>query len=268
LKSIGDRITDRGPRVSEASNYETIGLGYAEHRRADPAVAATIREALGGADSVVNVGAGAGSYEPTDRCVVAVEPSSVMLAQRPRASAPAVRAVAEALPFANRSFDAVMGVLTIQHWTDRLGGIRECVRVARDRVVLLTWDPFAESFWLTRDYLPQIMAVDRRRFFSIESLVEAFGTGVRVEVTPVPIRRDCADGFLGAYWARPDAYLDAGVRAGMSSFARPGAEEGLERLRTDLASGVWQARYGHLLAHEALDIGYRLVTARDPRRGG
>jgi SAM-dependent methyltransferase len=247
--------------LAAASNYDTIGLGYAEHRRADPAVAATIRDALGGASSVLNVGAGAGSYEPADRRVVAVEPSSVMLAQRPRTSAPAVRARAEALPFDNKSFDAVMGVLTIQHWIDRLAGIRECVRVARDRVVLLTWDPFAESFWLTRDYLPQITAADRERFSSIESLTEAFGPAARVDVVPAPIRRDCADGFLGAYWARPDAYLDAGVRAGMSTFARPGAEEGLERLRADLASGVWQAKYGHLLARDTLDIGYRLVTA-------
>jgi SAM-dependent methyltransferase len=247
--------------LAAASNYDTIGLGYSEHRRADPAVAATIRDALGGASSVLNVGAGAGSYEPADRNVVAVEPSSVMLTQRPRASAPAVQARAEALPFGKKSFDAVMGVLTIQHWTDRLGGIRECVRVARDRVVLLTWDPFAESFWLTRDYLPQITAVDRERFSSIASLAEAFGPSARVDVTPVPIRRDCVDGFLGAFWARPDAYLDAGVRAGMSTFARPGAEKGLERLRADLASGVWQAKYGDLLAHETLDIGYRLVTA-------
>lgn len=241
--------------------YDTIGQGYTRQRRPDPRIAARLTEALGDARTVLNVGAGSGSYEPPDRRVVAVEPSAVMLAQRPPGAAPAVRARAEALPFADRTFDAVMAVLTLHHWTDRAGGLAECARVARRRVVLLTWDPFADAFWLLREYLPALAEADRRQFPPVAAYAEAFGPGARVEVASVPIPRDCADGFLGAYWARPAAYLDQEVRAGISSFALLGAEEGLERLRGDLASGAWHARHGQLLTTDALDIGYRLVVA-------
>ncbi len=246
--------------------YDTIGRTYARGRRPDPRIAARLTAALGDAQSVVNVGAGAGSYEPTDRRVVAVEPSRVMLAQRPPGAASAVRARAEALPFPDRSFDAAMAVLTVHHWTDRPRGLAECARVARRRVVLLTWDPAAEPFWLLRDYFPQFVEVDRAVFPALAEYAEAFGPGARVEVAPVPVPRDCADGFLGAYWARPAAYLDPEVRAGISSFARPGAEAGLARLRADLAAGAWHSRNGHLLAADALDLGYRLVVADLPDR--
>lgn len=209
---------------------------------------------------MLNVGAGAGSYEPPERRVVAVEPSPVMLAQRPRDAAPAVRACAEALPFADSTFDAVMAVLTVHHWADRPGGLTECARVARARVVLLTWDPAATGFWLVRDYLPEVLAVDRQRFPSMAAYQEAFGRDARVEVSAVPIPHDCLDGFLGAFWARPAAYLDAAVRAGISAFRQPGTETGLARLRADLASGTWHTRFGHLLARGELDLGYRLVV--------
>jgi len=241
--------------------YDAIGRGYAQQRRADPRIAAQIMAALGDARSVLNVGAGAGSYEPVDRAVVAVEPSTVMLGQRSPHAAPAVQARAEDLPFRDKSFDALMAVLTIHHWTDRAGGLAECARVACHRVLLLAWDPHADAFWLTRDYLPAFAEADRRQFPSMAWYACAFGSGVRVEVMPVPVPRDCVDGFLGAYWARPGAYLDPAVQAGISSFSRPGSEAGLAALRADLASGVWRARYGHLLHEHTRDIGYRLVIA-------
>lgn len=244
-----------------AAVYDSIGHGYARQRRPDPRIAARLTAALGDARSVLNVGAGAGSYEPDDRRVVAVEPSAVMLGQRPPGAAPAVQARAEALPFAAGSFDAVMGILTLHHWADSAGGLAECARVARRRVVLLTWDPAADAFWLLREYLPAFAEADRRQFLPMSAYSGAFGPGVPVEVAPVPVPRDCADGFLGAFWARPAAYLDPSVRAGVSSFARPGVEAGLERLRTDLESGAWHARHGHLLAADALDLGYRLIVA-------
>src|SRR5262245_51988590 len=241
--------------------YDTIGRGYAGRRRPAPRIAARLLAALGEARSVLNVGAGAGSYEPPDRPVVAVEPSAVMIAQRPPGAAPAVQARAEALPFPDRAFDAAMGVLTIHHWADRARGLAECARVARQRVVLMTWDPAADAFWLVRDYLPSFAELDRRQFPSMSAYAEAFGSDARVEIETVPVPRDCVDGFLGAYWARPAAYLDPSVQAGISSFAHPGAEAGLQRLAADLESGAWRERHGHLLGVDALDLGYRLVVA-------
>lgn len=246
--------------------YDTIGRRYARGRRPDPRIAAQLTAALGDARSVLNVGAGTGSYEPPDRRVVAVEPSAVMLAQRPHGAATAVQARAEALPFPDQSFDAVMAVLTLHHWADRARGLAECARVARRRVVLLTWDPAAEPFWLLRDYFPDFVVADRQAFPPMSAYTEAFGPRAQVEVAAVPIPRDCVDGMLGAYWARPAAYLDAAVRAGMSSFTRPGTEAGLAQLHSDLATGVWQARHGHLLAADAMDVGYRLVVAQLPDR--
>ncbi|HUQ45940.1 MAG TPA: methyltransferase domain-containing protein [Gemmatimonadaceae bacterium] len=242
--------------------YDSIGQGYAARRQPDPRIAARLAAALGSARSVLNVGAGSGSYEPSDRTVVALEPAAVMLAQRAPGSAPAVCGRAEALPFGAGTFDAVQGVLTVHHWTDRAAGLAECAQVARNRVVLLTWDPAAEGFWLVKDYLPEFLAVDRRRFAAIESYQEAFGPGTRVHVASLPVPRDCRDGFLGAYWARPASYLDAAVRGGISSFARPGWDAGLARLQADLDSGAWRARYGHLLTRPALDIGYRIIVAQ------
>ncbi len=241
--------------------YDTIGRGYAQQRRPDPRIAAQLLAALGDARQVLNVGAGTGSYEPSDRLVVAVEPSSVMLAQRSPDAAPAVQARAEALPFSDRSFDAVLAILTLHHWTDRASGLAECVRVARERVVLLTWDPASEAFWLLRDYVPMLIEVDRQQFPPMTAYGEALGRGVQIETIAVPVPHDCIDGFLGAYWARPAAYLDPAVRAGISLFAQPGLEEGLERLRADLESGAWHARYGYLLEADSLDIGYRMIVA-------
>jgi SAM-dependent methyltransferase len=242
--------------------YDRIGGRYGATRRTDPRIAELVTRALGEAISVLNVGAGTGSYEPRDRRVVALEPSAVMASQRPPGSAPAVRGVAEALPFRDASFDAVMGILTIHHWTDWRPGLAELRRVARRRIVLMTWDqdPW-EQFWLGRDYFPALFELDRGRLVPLPYIVAALGGG-RVE--PVPIPRDCRDGFTGPYWARPEAYLDPDVRGGMSSFASltpERKEEGLRRLADDLASGEWDRLYGDLRARDAYDIGYRLVVA-------
>ncbi len=246
--------------------YDTIGRDYARGRRSDPRIAARLTTALGDAQSVLNVGAGAGSYEAQDRSVIAAEPSTVMIAQRPADAALAVQARAETLPFRDQSFDATMAILTLHHWADRAGGLAECARVARRRVVLLTWDPDADAFWLVQDYFPEFGEVDRQVFPAMDAYTEAFGSGVRVEVAPVPVPRDCIDGFLGAYWARPAAYLDEAVRSSISSFARSDTEAGLARLREDLATGAWYARHGHVLAADQLDLGYRLVVANVPDR--
>jgi SAM-dependent methyltransferase len=254
-------------RLSTVPLYNVIGHGYVQHRRPDARIARVIANALAGAKAVLNVGAGTGSYEPTDRSVIALEPSAVMVAQRPSSAAPVVQGRAEQLPFPDNAFDAVLGVLTLHHWSDRWSGLRECVRVARERVVLLTYDPAAEGFWLTRDYLPEFMALDKQQFPPLDEMDAAFGSGVRVNVTSVPIPRDCVDGFLGAFWARPTAYLDPRVQGAISSFARSDAQDGLEQLRSDLKDGSWVAKYGALLEIDALDIGYRLVTAQlSPRR--
>lgn len=249
---------DRGSQM----DYDALGSAYNRTRCPDARIARLIDATLGDAASVVNVGAGSGAYEPRERKVVAVEPSAAMIAARPADAAPAVRAAAEQLPFADDAFDAAMGVLTMQHWSDLGRGLRELRRVARRRIVLFTWDPeFEDALWLTVRYLPQIRERDRVCFPSRGQLAHHLG---ELEVTPVPIPHDCTDGFLGAWWRRPDAYLDPSVRASISGFARiPEADEAaaMAHLRRDLESGEWQRLYGHLLELEELDLGYRLVTA-------
>ena len=239
--------------------YDRIGRGYSSTRQPDPRIARQILDALGDASTVLNAGAGTGSYEPEAARVVAVEPSGEMIAQR-RSAAPVVRAVAEALPFADDAFDAAMAVLTIHHWPDWRGGVAELRRVAASRVVILTWDPEAGAgFWLL-DYFPGILALDRDRFPALDALLAA--TGGRAEVVPVP--RDCQDGFLGAWWRQPEAYLDAGVRRAMSGFVLLPEEEverGVTRLDADIGSGAWERRFGALRERDALDLGYRLVVA-------
>jgi SAM-dependent methyltransferase len=183
-----------------------------------------------------------------------------MIRQRARDAAPAVRAVAAALPFRDASFDAALAILTLHHWPEPERGLAELARTARRRVVILTHDPSAVGFWL-EDYFPEIFAIDRRIFLTQDELRRALG---RTAVVDVPIPRDCRDGFLGAYWCRPEAYLDAGIRSAISSFAKlPEGQlaDGLARLRADLASGAWERRHGALRAREQLDLGYRLVVA-------
>jgi SAM-dependent methyltransferase len=229
-------------------------------RREDPRIAARIRAALGDARSILNVGAGAGAYEPADLDVTAVEPSAVMRAQRPPGAVPAVDATAEALPFADGAFDAAMAILSDHHWTDHARGLAEMRRVARRRV-LFTWDSRTVlDSWIIRDYFPSFLRLPPLRH-TLEQTLDRLGGG-RIEAVPIPY--DCVDGFFHAYWRRPEAYLDATVRAGISVFARLAPEEvdaGLARLTADLESGEWHRRNAALLELEELDLGYRLVVA-------
>ena len=241
------------------THYDRIGLDYAALRRPDARIAAPIHAALGDARTVVNVGAGAGSYEPEGRVTTAVEPSAEMIAQRPASHATVVQGRAEALPFADDAFDAAMAVLTVHHWTDKPRGMAEMRRVARGPIVILTYDPAFRDFWLF-DYVPELAALDEGQMPAIDAYAGWLGS---VEASPVPIPHDCTDGFLAAYWRRPAAYLDPRVRAAMSSFWKIGdVTPGLERLRLDLESGAWERRHGDVLELERRDCGYRLVVAR------
>ena len=238
--------------------YDSIGHGYGTRRKQDPRIAERILWALGTSKSVVNVGAGTGSYEPRDRRLVAVEPSMVMIRQRPPEAAPAVRASASDLPFRDESFDASLAVLTLHHWPDVWRGIEELQRAARRSVVILTFDTSVGGFWLT-DYFPEILEVDQRTMPAVSAVARHLG---KTNVFDVPIPHDCTDGLLGAHWRRPHAYLDERVRSATSVFSKIGnLEPGLSRLRADLESGSWNRQYGHLLSLRELDLGYRLVVA-------
>jgi SAM-dependent methyltransferase len=245
--------------------YDAIGRTYTATRGTDSRIAARIWAALGDARTVVNVGAGTGSYEPPDRAVTAVEPSAVMIAQRPPGAAPAVQASAEALPFADASFDAAMAVLTLHHWSDWRAGCAELRRVARDRVIVFSWDPtYVGRMWLGPEYFPQHSQEDVVGFPALAD--QAAALAAEVEVVPIPW--DCADGFFSAFWRRPEAYLDRAVRAGISTLAkRSEAElaEGLARLRADLDSGAWARRHADLLERDELDLGYRLLVGAGGR---
>jgi SAM-dependent methyltransferase len=241
--------------------YDTIGRSYSFQRRPDPRIAAQILRALGDARSVCNIGAGTGSYEPDDRVVVAVEPSEVMLAQRAPGAAAAVRGVAEALPFSDDEFDATLAVLTVHHWSDVAAGLAELCRVAPRRVVLGFDEPQSADFWLVADYFPEAAAVESVRAPQVEQIVDGIGAS-RVEVVPVP--HDCVDGFAGAFWRRPEAYLDPQVRTGISSFSILPADvvaRAVAELRADLESGAWHERHADLVVLDEIDLGYRLVVA-------
>lgn len=241
------------------ASYDTIGVNYADLRKPDPRIGRRIARALGSAASVLNVGAGTGSYEPADRRVTAVEPSAEMIRQRAASAAPVVMGCAEELPFGDGSFDASMAVLTVHHWADKEKGLKELRRVTRGRVVLLTYDPAFRGFWLA-DYIPELVALDEAQMPGMADYAAWLGP---VAVSAVPIPHDCSDGFLCAYWRRPAAYLDPKVRAAMSTFWKLGeVSAGLERLARDLDSGAWARRYADLLDREACDLGYRLVASQ------
>jgi SAM-dependent methyltransferase len=248
--------------MSGGQLYDTIGATYTVTRRTEPRIAAQVWAALGDARTVLNVGAGTGSYEPHDRDVTAVEPSALMRAQRPADAAPCVAAAAESLPFADQSFDAAMAFATIHHWQDPIAGLREMRRVAR-RVVVFTHDTieagWLRRFWLTRDYLPEVAGLldGRPSMTELASVI-----GARTE--PVLVPWDCADGFFEAYWRRPGAYLDDQVRRGVSVWARvgPDAEQRAVRaLRDDLDSGRWAERNRDLVDLDAAELGLRLLIA-------
>lgn len=241
--------------------YQQIGRTYATTRVEDPRIAAPIHAALGDARRIVNVGAGTGNYEPTDRLVVAVEPSVAMIAQRRPRSAPVVRARAESLPLASAAFDAAMAVLTLHHWTDLVEGLRELRRVAR-RQVILYFEPLqTHGFW-GLDYFPQA------RLHPIElaapGLAEIGAVLDVIDVVEVLVPPDCTDGFGTAFWSRPEAYLDPVVQAGMSWLAllpETVRAEGTDLLRRDLESGRWDDRFGHLRSESSFDGGYRIAIA-------
>ncbi|HWE67241.1 MAG TPA: class I SAM-dependent methyltransferase [Acidimicrobiales bacterium] len=239
--------------------YDTIGRGYAAFRQPDPHIAAQIWAAVGDAARILNVGAGTGSYEPPHRHLVAVEPSAVMVDQRGPASAPVVRAAAEALPFPDRSFDVALAMMTVHHWADLAAGLAELRRVA-DRQVIFTFDPdLHDALWVFHEYVTAALGFAAEA--PLSNVADALGP-CRVEVVPVPA--DCTDGFASAYWRRPERYLSPSVRASISAFARLSdaqVEPGMTRLREDLASGTWHRDHAHLLQMESLDAGLRLVVA-------
>lgn len=242
--------------------YDVLGRTYSSTRRTDPRIAARIGTALGDAVTIVNIGAGTGSYEP-GQTVVAIEPSQTMISQRPPGAAPAVRSVAEHLPLADDCVDAALAVLTIHHWTGLDVGITEMRRVARRRLVFLTWDPdkIGTEFWLLSEYLPEARRADAELAVPIDRLTALLDSPV---VTPVAIPHDCTDGFGAAFWRRPEAYLDPMVQAGMSLFAKADqslVRPGLSRLADDLSSGRWHDEHADLLDREELDLGYVLITA-------
>ncbi len=248
-----------------SDRYETIGQGYAATRREDPRIAQRIHDALGDANSVVNVGAGTGSYEPDDRCVIAVEPSDVMAAQRRPQRVPAIRATADDLPLRDQSVDAAMAILTLHHWDAvQERGVRELRQVAPERVVILTYDARVSArMWLIADYLPEVAQLDERIFPPPEALAGWLGGEVHVE--PVPFHRDTSDWMLGSFWAHPERALDERARANTSGFARmpPDASQRVvTALRRDLADGTWDARHGALRTLDEYDVGLRLVVAQ------
>jgi DNA-binding transcriptional MerR regulator len=262
-RAMGMRMTpEEQLGMFGARLYDEIGSDYTATRRTEPRFAAMIWDALGDARTVLNVGAGTGSYEPPGRDVTAVEPSAVMRAQRPAGAAACVAALAEHLPFGDQSFDAAMAVSTVHHWRDPVAGLRELRRVAR-RVVVLTYDAdesgWDRQFWLTRDYLPEFAGL-LDGWPSLAGLAGAIGA--RAE--PVPIPWDCADGLFEAYWRRPEAYLEDHVRRAVSVWARVGPQaerRAVRRLGEDLACGRWAERNRDLIGLDAADLGLRLLVA-------
>lgn len=248
--------------TGQTPRYERIGLGYAHTRREDPRLAARIHRALGDARTVVNVGAGAGSYEPRDRYVIAIEPSEVMAAQRPPGLVPALRASAGELPLRDQSVDAAMAILSIHHWDEEQErGVREMRRVARGPVVILTYDALLSAqMWLMADYLPEVAERDRRIFPGADRLAAWLGGSLRVETVEIP--DDTPDWTLGSFWAHPERVLDPAARNATSGFARMEAavvDRVVDSVRRDLETGAWDRRHGYLRAARSFDAGMRLI---------
>jgi len=257
----------------KAGLYDRIGSGYTRTRRPDPRIAAAIHAALGDARTVLNVGAGAGSYEPADRELTALEPSAVMIAQRPPGAAPVVQGRAEELPFEDDSFDAVMAILSDHHWTDRPRGLSELRRVARRRVVLFNANPGeADLFWMTTEYLPEFLGLIAPRYDTPEVWVRELEAALgEVQLTPVPVPHDCTDGFYGAHWRRPEAFLRPEVRSGISVFAQlssAAVDRAIDALGADLETGRWHEGHRELLTMDELHLGYYVIAAEPTHIGG
>lgn len=245
------------------ANYGVIGTNYRRYRQPDPHIAGFILDALGNAKTVLNVGAGAGSYEPVDRSVTAVEPSESMRAQRPDHLAEAIDGTAENLPFPDHTFDASMATFTVHQWKDLRAGLAEMRRVTRGPVLVLTCDPGKlDTFWLN-DYAPEAIAVEATRYPPMEAIVE--GLGGNVDILPVPIPLTCTDGFSEAYYGRPENLLDPGARLANSawSFVAPTVgDRFVTQLSDDLKSGAWDRQHGHLRSQRFFEGSLRLLVGR------
>lgn len=240
--------------------YDRIGINYSGTRQADPRISAQISSKLKGAKRIINIGAGTGSYEPDDMDLVAVEPSSEMIAQRSSKAHPVVKGFAEKLPFEKNSFSHAMTVLSMHHWENKDQAFREINRVVSERFVAVTWNPEAEPFWLTRDYFPEIYEKDKKTFPKKDELDKYFDD---LEVSKLMIPEDCKDGFLAAFWKRPKAYLNDKVRKSISAFAKLNdCSTGLQKLQSDLDNGVWMDKNRDILDASFLDVGYIVVSAK------
>ncbi len=239
--------------------YDRIGIDYSSNRKSDPRIAHQIYSKLKGATRIVNIGAGSGSYEPEDISLVAVEPSARMISQRQPDAHPVVQSFAEELPFETNSFSHAMTVLSMHHWANRKEGFNEINRVAREGFLAVTWNPEAAPFWLTRDYFPEIFETDKKIFPYLSEFHQYFDD---VEVSPLLIPEDCQDGFLAAYWKRPEAYLNEDIRKSISTFAKlDNLSIGLNKLEKDIKSGNWKKKNKDILNASMLDVGYIIITA-------
>jgi SAM-dependent methyltransferase len=246
-----------------AFNYDQLGQKYSGYRQTDPRIADFVNKALGDAKTVLNVGAGAGSYEPADKYVVAVEPSVVMRSQRMKNNkVPAINAKADNLPFDDNSFDASMAMVTVHHWPDIDQGLKELRRVTKNQVIIMTFDPEQlDNFWNT-DYFPELIEVERARYPTIDFIKKSLGGNC--EVIPIPVPLDCSDGFQEAFYGRPEAFLEKEVRLAQSAwgFLKDGLEDELvKRLSTDLESGAWDKKYGHYRTEPTFTCALRLIIS-------
>jgi SAM-dependent methyltransferase len=247
-----------------AFDYDNNGQQYSGQRKTEPAIASYIGKALGNAKTVLNVGAGAGSYEPEDRYVVSVEPSAVMRNQRiANGKTPAINAFGDQLPFDDHAFDAVTAFVTLHHWPDMKKGLLELKRVAREKVIVMTFDPQAlDRFW-NAEYFPEIIDVERQRYPTIPFITDALEADCEVWEIPVPLH--CADGFQEAFYGRPEAFLDEKVRKAQSAWGFISDEQQrtiVKRLADDLASGEWDRKYGFYRTQPEFTCALRLVIGK------
>jgi len=251
------------PIENPAFDYDQFGQTYSGHRATDPRISEQVFKALEGATTILNVGAGAGSYEPLDKYVVAVEPSAEMRKQRLlNGKTPAIDATAESLPFDDNSFDASMAMVTVHHWPDMEKGLRELKRVSKKKVVIMTFDPDGlDDFW-NAHYFPELVAVEKQRFPKNDLVINALGG--HCDIVPVPIPIDCVDGFQEAFYGRPEAFLSKEVRLNQSAwgFLPAGTEEQIvQRLADDLTSGEWDRKYGEHRSMPTFTGALKLIVA-------